>query len=143
MSTPICNSLAQNPLGTFRLQEYTSYNWVAASSTNTNLTATLSSNADAAIFNSTFIPNSSKLQLTSTGQYVTADGSGDYALSATRTTASAWEQFIIRQKSGAPGGVYSILAVSNSLYVTISSEGWLINNGEVEADSAGFYFVKS
>jgi endo-1,3(4)-beta-glucanase len=72
---------------------------------------------------------------------VTADISGDYALAAIREVASTWEQFVIRQKIGAPGGVYSILAVSNSLYVTVNSDGWLINNGEVEADSAGFYFI--
>lgn len=74
---------------------------------------------------------------------MTADDSGNYALAATRAVASTWEQFVIRQKIGAPGGVYSILAVSNSLYVTINSDGWLINNGEVEADSAGFYFIAS
>jgi endo-1,3(4)-beta-glucanase len=93
------------------------------------------------MFNNSFVPNAGTLQLISTGQYVTADISGDYALAAIRAVASTWEQFIIRQKIGAPAGVYSILAVSNSLYVTVNSEGWLINNGEDEADSAGFYFI--
>jgi endo-1,3(4)-beta-glucanase len=114
---------------------------IASSSANTNVTATLSSASGAAIFNSSFVPNAGTLQLTSTGQYVTADISGDYSLAAIRATASTWEQFVVRQKIGAPAGVYSILAVSNSLYVTVNSEGWLINNGEAEADSAGFYFI--
>jgi len=93
------------------------------------------------MFNNSFVPNAGTLQLTSTGEYVTADDSGDYALAAIRQVASTWEQFIIRQKNGAPEGVYSILAVSNGLYVTVNSDGWLINNGEDEIDSAGFYFI--
>jgi endo-1,3(4)-beta-glucanase len=103
--------------------------------------ATLPSNAGAAIFNNSFVPNAGTLQLTSTGEYVTADSSGDYALAAIRQVASTWEQFIIRQKNGAPAGVYSILAVSNALYVTVGSDGSLINNGQNEIDSAGFYFI--
>jgi endo-1,3(4)-beta-glucanase len=140
-STGICGVLPQNPFGTFTLQDYSSGNYVAASSANTNVTATLTSASGAAIFNSSFVPNAGTLQLTSTGMYVTADISGDYALAAIRTVASTWEQYVVRQKIGTPSGVYSILAVSNSLYVTVNSDGWLINNGEEESDSAGFYFI--
>ncbi|KAN0121685.1 glycoside hydrolase family 81 protein [Hyaloscypha variabilis] len=140
-STGICQNLPQNPTGTFYLQDYSSGKFITASSANTNVTATLPSVTGAAIFNGAFVPNAGTLQLTSTGEYVTADDSGDYALAAIRETASTWEQFVVRQKNGAPGGVYSILAVSNSLYVTVNNDGWLINNGEVEADSAGFYFI--
>jgi endo-1,3(4)-beta-glucanase len=128
-------------LGTFSLQDYSSGKYVAASSANTNVTATLPSATGAAIFNSSFVPNAGTLQLTSTGQYVTADISGDYALAAIRAVASTWEQFVVRQKIGAPSGVYSIMAVSNGLYVTVNSDSWLINNGADEADSAGFYFI--
>ena len=143
-STGICEGLqknSQNPYGTFYIQEYSSSKYVAASSVNTELTATLTSATGAAIFNSSFIPNAGTLQLTSTGEYVTADDSGDYALAATRATVSSWEQFVIRQKSGAPTGVYSILAASNGLYITVNSDGWLINNGTEELDSTGFYFI--
>ena len=79
--------------------------------------------------------------LTSTGQYVTADSSGDYALAAARAVASTWERFIIRQKAGAATGVYSIKAYSNGLYVTVASDGSLVNNATSEAAGAGFRFV--
>lgn len=74
---------------------------------------------------------------------MTADISGDYALAAIRGTASTWEHFTIRQKFGAAQGVYSIKAASNSLYITVGSDGSLINNGANEAASAGFKFIAS
>jgi endo-1,3(4)-beta-glucanase len=97
----------------------------------------------AVTFNSSYVPNAGTLQLTSTGQYVTADQSGDYTLAAIRATASTWERFIVRQKVGAASGVYSIKAASNGLYVTVGSDGSLINNGANEAASAGFLFIKA
>lgn len=121
-----------------QLREASSGNFVTASSASTNL---IVSTTGGATFNSSFVPNSGTLQLTSTDQYVTADQSGDYALAATRATASSWERFVVRQKIGAAGGVYSIKAVSNGLYITVNSDGSLINNGATEADSAGFYFI--
>lgn len=133
--------MPSNPYGSFYLRDYATGLFVTASAANTNLAATLSSASGAAIFNSSYVPNSGTLQLESSSQYVTADSSGNYALSATRATASSWERFIIRQKIGAPDGVYSILANSNSMYVTVSSEGLLINNAADEASSAGFYFT--
>jgi endo-1,3(4)-beta-glucanase len=68
---------------------------------------------------------------------------GNYALSATRATASSWEQFVIRPKFGAAAGVYSIKAASNGLWITLGSDGSLLNNGQTEAASAGFKFVSS
>jgi endo-1,3(4)-beta-glucanase len=50
---------------------------------------------------------------------------------------------VIRQKIGAAAGVYSIKAASNGLYVTISGDGSLINNGKNEAASSGFKFSNS
>ncbi len=139
--SPICGALPQNPYGTFKIQVASSGNFVAASSANTNLVASATSSGSAAIFNSSYVPNSGTLQLTSTNQYVTADQSGDYALAAIRGVASTWERFTIRQKIGAASGVYSIKATSNSLYITVGSDGSLINNGATEAASAGFRFV--
>ena len=118
-------------------------NYVAASSSNTNLVASATSSQGAAVFNSSYVPNSGNLQLVSTSQFVTADSSGDYALAAIRATASTWEQFVVRPKVGAASGVYSIKATSNGLYVTVGSDGSLINNGANEAASAGFKFVSS
>jgi endo-1,3(4)-beta-glucanase len=68
---------------------------------------------------------------------------GSYALSAIRPTASTWERFVIRQKNGAASGVYSIKAASNGLYITVASDGSLMNNGANEAASAGFKFVSA
>ncbi len=87
------------------------------------------------------MPNAGTLQLMSTGQYVTADQSGSYTVAAVRATASTWERFTVRQKIGAASGVYSIKASSNGLYITVASDGSLINNGANEAASAGFRFV--
>jgi endo-1,3(4)-beta-glucanase len=83
------------------------------------------------------------LQLASTQLYVTADQSGSTPLAASRDIISAWEKFIIRQKTGAGDGVYSIKAASNGLYVTVGGDGSLINNGENEAGSAGFQFMEA
>lgn len=74
---------------------------------------------------------------------MTADSSGEYTLAATRGTALAWEYFVIRQKVGASSGVYSIKASSNGFFVTIGSDGSLINNSTDELSSAGFRFVKA
>jgi endo-1,3(4)-beta-glucanase len=138
---PICDSSIQsNPAGSFYLRATTG-EFVTASAANTNLMATGASAAQGAIFNGSYVPNAGTLQLLSTGEYVTADDSGDYTLAAARVVASTWEQFIVRPKNGAAGGVYSIKAVSNSLYITLGSDGSLINNGSTEADSMGFYFI--
>jgi endo-1,3(4)-beta-glucanase len=139
--TPICSALPQNPYGNFKIQVASSGNYVVASSSSTNLVASTSSSSAAAIFNSSYIPNAGTLQLTSTSQYVTADSSGSYALAAIRATASTWERFVVRQKLGASSGVYSIKAASNGLYVTVGSDGSLVNNGANEAASTGFKFL--
>lgn len=96
-----------------------------------------------AVFKSAYLPNAGTLLLTSTNQYVTADQGGKSTLAAVRGTASAWETFIIRQKVGASSGVYSIKASSNGQYVTVGSNGSLINNGATEAASSGFRFVQA
>jgi endo-1,3(4)-beta-glucanase len=139
--TPICSALPQNPYGNIKIQEASSGNYVVASKANTNLVASGNSSSAAAIFNSAYIPNAGTLQLNSTGQYVTANQSGSYALAAIRSVASTWVRFVVRQKIGAADGVYSIKAASNGLYVTITGDGSLANNGTDEAASAGFKFV--
>jgi endo-1,3(4)-beta-glucanase len=142
--TPICDSMPQNPYGNFKLQLASTGAYVVASSANTNLAASSSSSsAEASTFSSAYVPNAGTLQLVSTGQYVTADQSGGYALSATRATASAWERFTIRPKAGAAAGVYSIKAASNGRYVTVGGDGSLVNNAVSEADAAGFRFVQA
>jgi endo-1,3(4)-beta-glucanase len=142
---PICSALPQNPFGNFTIKVASTGAYVTASSANTNLVAsssTSSSAASAATFVSGYVPNAGTLQLASTGQYVTADQSGNYTLAAARATASTWERFTIRQKVGAAQGVYAIKAASNGLYVTVGSDGGLINNGVDEAAGAGFRFVQ-
>jgi endo-1,3(4)-beta-glucanase len=142
---PICgkDTLPFNPYGKFLIQDASSGRYVAASSANTNLIASAADISGAATFNSSFVPNSGTLQLMSTREFVTADQSGNFTLSATRSIPSSWETFVIRQKIGAAAGVYSIKAASNGLYVTISGDGLLINNGKNEAASSGFKFSNS
>lgn len=132
--------MPQNPYGNYKIQLESSGRFVSASSARTDLIASASS-ADAAIFNSAYIPNAGTLQLRSTNMYVTADGGGASTLSAARQVASTWERFTIRQKNGAANGVYTIKAASNGLWVTVGGDGSLKNNGQSEAASAGFRFV--
>ncbi|KAI0153316.1 glycoside hydrolase family 81 protein [Xylariaceae sp. FL1272] len=142
--TPICSALPSNPYGNYKIQVASSGAYVAASASNTNLVAsTATTSASAAVFNSAYRPNAGTLKLSSTNQFVTADSSGTYALSAARATASSWETFIIRPKVGAATGVYSIKASSNGYYVTVASDGSLKNSAANEADSTGFTFVAS
>ncbi|KAI1331870.1 glycosyl hydrolase family 81-domain-containing protein [Xylariaceae sp. FL0255] len=138
---PICSSVPSNPYGNYTIQAVSTGNYVAASSSNTNLVASATSASGAAVFNSAYLPNAGTLELLSNNMYVTADSSGDYALAATRATASTWEQYVIRQKIGAASGVYSIKAVSNGYWVTLGSDGSLLNNAATEAASAGFKFI--
>jgi endo-1,3(4)-beta-glucanase len=136
---PICGNMPSNPTGTFTLQVYPDGQYVSASASNTNLIANTNA-AGAVTFTSEYLPNAGTLQLVSTGQFITADISGNFALSASRTVASTWETFIVRPKVGAPSGVYSIKASSNGLYIVIQSDGSLRNSGGTEASSTGFFF---
>jgi endo-1,3(4)-beta-glucanase len=140
---PICGSnFPQNPYGTFKIQAATSGQWVVASTASSNLVAS-GSQANAGVFVSSYTPNAGNLKLTSNNQFVTADQSGNFTLQAARATASTWEVFTIRQKIGAASGVYTIKAGSNGQWVTLASDGSLINNGATEASGAGFKFVAS
>ncbi|GAP93386.1 putative glycoside hydrolase family 81 protein [Rosellinia necatrix] len=139
--TPICGALPQNPYGSFKLQAASSGKFVTATSGSPNLIASSGSPADAAIFNSAYVPNAGTLQLKTTNQFVTADSSGQYAISASRASASSWERFTIRPKSGGAKGVYTIKAASNGMYVTIGNDGSLVNNAASESMGAGFTFI--
>ncbi|KIY43569.1 glycoside hydrolase family 81 protein [Fistulina hepatica ATCC 64428] len=138
----ICNSLPANPVGVYMLQDALTGNYVTNLSL-PDLYATATSKADAASFNFTFVPNAGNIREISTLEYVTADDSGDYALSAARTVASTWEIFVVRQKAGADDGVYSILAASNKQYIVVVADGMLINNGTTESGSAGFRLISA
>ncbi|KAG6834686.1 hypothetical protein H0H93_008034, partial [Arthromyces matolae] len=118
-----------------------STNAYVAASTLPNLIASTTSQTSAAKFQFAFAPNAGTILALSTNQFVTADISGSYNLSAARTVASTWEIFMVRPKNGAASGVYSILAGSNKQYVTLASGGALINNGATESSSAGFKLV--
>ncbi|KAI0434200.1 glycoside hydrolase family 81 protein [Xylaria sp. FL1042] len=139
--SPICGSLPQNPYGNFKIQVASSGKYVAASSSNTNLIASASASGDGAVFNSAYVPNAGTLKLQSTDQYVTADQSGSYTISASRATASTWERFTIRQKVGAASGVYTIKAASNGQYIAVGGDGSLVNNAASESAGTGFMFV--
>ncbi|OAQ61840.2 glycoside hydrolase family 81 protein [Pochonia chlamydosporia 170] len=140
---PICGTLPQNPIGSFRLQDSATGRYVVASANNTNLVASDTNQESAAVFKSGYAPNSGMLQLVSTGQYVTADQSGKDTLDAARPSANAWERFVIRQKPGASPGIYSIKAASNGLYLTVGADGSLVNSGTNESAGTGFKFLRA
>jgi endo-1,3(4)-beta-glucanase len=135
----ICNAAASNPTGNFMIQS-SSGSYVSIANL-PNLIASTPNRAQAAVFNFAFAPNAGTIQSRSSSQYVTADQSGNFTLSAARAVASTWEIFVIRPKKGAASGVYSILAASNKKYLTLGAGGILINNGMTEASSEGFKLV--
>ena len=139
-ATGVCTTASANPLGTFYIQSAMGGKYIGTASL-PNLVATAGSTAQAARFNFGFAPNAGTIQEVSTRQYVTADLSGTYTLSAGRAVASAWEVFIVRPKLGGASGVHSILAASNKEYVVLGSDGGLVNSGLMEKDSAGFRLV--
>jgi len=139
-ATGVCATAPANPLGTFYIQSAITGKYIATASL-PNLVAAASSTAQAARFSFGFVPNAGTIQEVSTRQYVTADQTGTYTLSAGRAVASAWEIFVVRSKVGGASGVYSILAASNREYVVLGSDGGLVNSGLVEKDSVGFRLV--
>ncbi|RDB25146.1 putative endo-1,3(4)-beta-glucanase 2 [Hypsizygus marmoreus] len=135
----VCTAATGNPIGNFYIQS-TNGNFISTA-TLPNLIASVTSQPQAAQFKFAFAPNAGTIQAMSNNKFVTADQAGTFTLSAARDVASAWEVFIIRPKSGAGSGIYSILAASNKNYLTLGTGGALINNGATEASSAGFRLV--
>ncbi|KAG6891165.1 hypothetical protein C0992_009780 [Termitomyces sp. T32_za158] len=136
----VCASAPFNPIGTFYIQSVTTNAYVTESAL-PDLIASSTSQSFGARFQLASAPNAGTIKAVSTNQFVTADISGSYTISASRDTVSTWEIFIIRPKEGAESGVYSILAASNKQYVTLGYNGDLINNGAIESSSAGFRLV--
>ncbi|KAF5562470.1 glycoside hydrolase family 81 [Fusarium phyllophilum] len=117
--------------------------YIVSAANGGQLSASSNSSNDADIFSSVYVPNAGTLQLAKNNQYVTADQSGAYSLSAARAIADTWERFIIRQKIGESQGVYSIKAASNGKYVRVVGDGTLVNDGAVENDATGFRLIKA
>ncbi|KAF5552869.1 glycoside hydrolase family 81 [Fusarium mexicanum] len=139
---PICGNLPENPYGDYKIQT-TSGKYIVSAANGGQLSAASNSTSYAAVFSSAYVPNAGTLQLARDKQYVTADQSGTYSLSAARAIADTWERFIIRQKVGEADGVYSIKAFSNGKYVRVGGDGTLVNDGAVESDATGFRFIKA
>jgi endo-1,3(4)-beta-glucanase len=138
----VCSSAPANPLGSFALQA-TSNNQFISSSGLPNLMATGASQSDAAVFDFGFAPNAGTIKAASNNQFVTADSSGNFTISASRAVASDWEIFVIRPKEGEANGVYTIQAGSNKKYVVVGADGSLINTADSANDGAGFRFVSA
>ncbi|KAF5669328.1 glycoside hydrolase family 81 [Fusarium circinatum] len=139
---PICGNFPENPYGDYKIQT-TSGKYIVSAANGGQLSAASNSTSYADVFSSAYVPNAGTLQLAKDKQYVTADQSGTYSLSAARTIADTWERFIIRQKVGEAEGVYSIKAFSNGKYVRVGGDGTLVNDGAVEDDGTGFRFIKA
>lgn len=136
----VCNSAGGNPTGNYVLQSTTNNQFVSTVGL-PNLMATGAAQSDAAVFDFGFAPNAGTIQDVATEQYVTADSSGNFTISASRASPSAWEIFIIRLKDGAGSDVYSIQAASNKKWVVVGADGSLVNNGNSAADGTGFRLV--
>lgn len=138
----ICSAGQSNPSGHYAIQNTATGLYVVSTAANTNLLATGTTLAGATTFNFAFAPNAGTIQNVATSQFVTADSSGNYALASARAVASSWEQYVIRPKAGATAGVYTILAASNKEYVTVGSDGSLLNNGAAVGNAVAFKFIQ-
>lgn len=154
--TPHPALLARNPEGRFILQATGTSWFIACSPSSPTLTASASSNSDAAVFElsndqdptseGSTVAQGGTLKLLTTQQYVTADISGSSPLAAARHAALAWEYFTIRRKVEEQGGevvpvgqsVYTIRARSNGRYVRVAQDGSLVNDGKTAVDAEGF-----
>ena len=137
----VCTNANSNPVGNFVLQDTASGKYVVSTSGSPNLVASGASQSSGATFNFAFAPNAGTIKSTSTSMFVTADQTGTDALSAARTVASTWEIFVVRPKSGAASGVYTIQAGSNKLWVSVGSDGSLINGATSASAASGFKLV--
>ncbi|KIY50828.1 glycoside hydrolase family 81 protein [Fistulina hepatica ATCC 64428] len=136
----ICSSIPSNPVGRFVVQSTSTSKYVA-NATLPDLYASETTPSSAAVFDLAFAPNSGTIQAVATSQYVTADQSGTFTLSAARANASTWELFVVRPKAGTASGIYSIYAVSNKQYVVLRPDDALVNSGTNEAASEGFKLI--
>ena len=111
---------------------------MTSSASQSNLYADATSAANATVYQFGFAPGGGTIQALNTDQFVTADISGNFTLSAARATAQAWEIFTIRPKSGAAAGVYTIRAGSNKQWVVVNPDGSLQNSATTESQATGF-----
>lgn len=128
----IMNLTKLNPEGQFVIQEATAGRYIVPSAER-NLQASATSYADAEVY----VLNAGTITASSTSLFVTADISGSIPLSAARSTALAWEMFIISPKSGGDG-LFTIRAGSNCKHVLVQSDGSLVNDANTEAEAAVF-----
>ncbi|KIY52601.1 hypothetical protein FISHEDRAFT_55830 [Fistulina hepatica ATCC 64428] len=96
----------------------------------------------AAVFNLSFAPNMGATYALENDQYVTADDTGTYALSAARSVASMWELYMIRQQDSAESGVDTILAKPNSAYLIVESDRAVVNNVTNVTSAEGFRLIR-
>ncbi|KIY51480.1 glycoside hydrolase family 81 protein [Fistulina hepatica ATCC 64428] len=136
----VCSSLPANPLGNYVFQS-TSTDLYISNASLPNLYAIESDVSAAAVFNLSFAPNMGTIYALENDQYVTADDTGTYALSAARSVASTWELYMIRQQEGAESGVYTILANANSAYLIVESDGAVVNNATNVTSAEGFRLI--
>ncbi|KAH7101493.1 glycosyl hydrolase family 81-domain-containing protein [Auriculariales sp. MPI-PUGE-AT-0066] len=113
--------------GTFSLQA-SDGRWISSRSNRPELVADARSSSQAAGFSIGFAPGGVTIRHATTGQYVTADISGEHALSAARERVAAWEVFKLVPHPNHQPTSYAIVAGSNKQHVRICEDGRLLPN---------------
>jgi endo-1,3(4)-beta-glucanase len=130
----ICTAGASNPAGKFTIRA-PSGKFVTSTAAAPSLVATSTTGTP---FTLAYMPGGGSILNTVTSQFVTADPNGAVALAAARPVAQAWETFKVTVQ---PDGTYVIMALVNSMYITIDSTGELVNNGASLATAAKFTLI--
>ncbi|EJD34613.1 hypothetical protein AURDEDRAFT_188974 [Auricularia subglabra TFB-10046 SS5] len=136
----ICSSTQGGPTGTWALQEVSSGKYVTSSSSRPDLYADSTKAGSAVAFTFGSAAGGSTIRSNATSQYVTADITGNYPLSAARDSPSTWELFSLQLKSGT-SDQYTIVARSNKKYVALNSAGALLPSATSVGAAAVFRLI--
>ncbi|KAK7035829.1 glycoside hydrolase family 81 protein [Favolaschia claudopus] len=130
----ICTANAANPAGSFTIRAPNGQ-FVTSTAAAVNLVASATTGT---VFTLAYMPGGGSILNTANNQFVTADQNGAAPLAAARATAQAWESFKIIQQSD---GTYVILAAVNSKYITLDSNGGLVNSASSVSAATKFTLV--
>lgn len=138
---PICTTAQNKPNGTWVLQDVGTGKYVTSSNSRPSLYADTPNGGLAAAIVLSSVPGGITLRANATSQYVTADESGKYALSAQRDSASAWEIFSFQLLSGTTDQ-YTMTAHSNKKYVALGDDGALMPTAASSSTASVFRLVE-
>ena len=115
-------------------------NFVTSTANRPDLYADTTSSVLAAAFLFNVTSRGSIFSSKLTSQFIVADASGSYALSAARTVASIWESYVIQLISGS-SDTYTIFAKANQQYIQLGPGNALYPTAANCSSAANFKFI--